>query len=252
MGNILRNKKIYNDEVKLNKQYIINCDDDGYILEISDKLINLLEYNIDELKGQFIGKIMSPFLAFLHGKILIPKYKKLTVIQRNAVNMVLSGYKYKRPLVIYTKNKKSIYVYLYLGVNNFFSPSKKEFGTTFIITFDILPEPKNEIVYTHELNIKKNINEFRLSQNKIIVASIDFKDSTKLLVDNGATKMIEIYKKFHNDVVDLIKTYYYPYIYIHEIIGDCFVIMSNIDWAHNMPKYCASLMISFIFKYLYH
>lgn len=247
MGNIIKNKKIYSDEIKSHHECIINCDSNGIVLEVSDRLARVLDYYPNELVGNFIGMIMSPFISFLHKKILIPKYKKLSVIERNTVNLVLSGFKYKRPLIIYTKNKKAIYVNLYIGVNDFIN-SNRTSGTTFIVTFDILPEPENSIVYTPELEITKRTGEFKSTVNKIVIVSIDFKDSTKLLVDNGNSIMIGLYKNFHNDVIDLIKSKYYPYIYIHEIVGDCFVIVSNIDWTHNMPKYCASLMVTFIYN----
>ncbi len=189
---------------------------------------------------------MSPFISYLHKKILIPKYNNLGHIEKKLVKMTLKGIKYKRPLIVYDKNKNPIHVNLYLDVDNIIN-EKNNIEHIFSVYFEFIKIPENNIMYTPEINLKNKNNEFVLTKNKIVIVSIDFKDSTKFLVDIGTIKVIETYKQFHMDVIELIRSKYYPYIYIHEIIGDCFIIVSNIDWSFNMPKYCASLMISFIF-----
>lgn len=259
-----KKSKIYidiNTQIFNSNQLVIICDKDGLIINISEKLLNLLNYKMIELKNKFIGVIMSPFLSFVHKTIIIPKYKSLNIIERKIIDIFISGTNYKRPMMIFDKNSNPINVNL--SVRIFRTNDQSDF--VFQINFEYINKTNNSVIYTREINtaysayeqnsiIKLssdnsnyyNAAEFKITKNKIVVVSIDFRNSVEFLVSNGTMKTINIYKKFHNDVIILLKKNYYPYIYIHEIIGDCFIIVSNIDWSLNMPKFCASLIFSFL------
>jgi hypothetical protein len=186
------------------------------------------------LKGKFIGIIMTQFLSYIHSNIILPKYNKLNKCEKKSINIFISANQYKRPMIIYTKSKNPLYV-------NISIKTCDNDDCDFKVEFELIEKLDNSLIYTHEIKknnqykiIKKldnsivyvreksysNIDyenqydDFVLSNNKIIVISIDFRNSTQLLVESGVIKAIEVYKKFHNDVVSLIKTNYYPYIYI--------------------------------------
>ena len=234
--------KIFNNKNNTNKYFYIGCNSSGMIVEISNELKTILKYTSDELNGKFIGILMSPLISYLYKQYLIPKYINCRYKKKMITNTLLKN-KNKRSLIIYDKNKRPIHVNLYIDVNNFINT----LDTVFHIIFEFVKEP-SRIVYTSELMLLNKTDDFKLSKNKIVIVSIDFKDSTKLLVSGGTVNIINIYKHFHNDVILLIKSKYYPYIYIHEIIGDCFIIVSNINWSHDVINFCASIMISFIFN----
>lgn len=236
--------KIYNDKNNPNKYFYIGCNSSGKMIKISNELINILKYTPNELDGKFIGILMSPFISYLYKRYFIPKYENCKYKYKKKIMITDILSKNKRPLIIYDKNNKPIYVYLYIDVNNFINT----LDIVIHIIFEFVKEPLNNQIYTSETMLLNKTDDFKVSKNKIVIVSIDFKDSTKLLVSNGTVKMINIYKKFHNDVILLIKSKYYPYIYIHEIIGDCFIIVSNINWSYDVINFCASIIISFIFN----
>ena len=46
--------------------------------------------------------------------------------------------------------------------------------------------------------------------------------------------------------IEIIKTGYYPWIAIHEIIGDSFVYILNADWMYACTDTCAILTMNFL------
>ena len=63
--------------------------------------------------------------------------------------------------------------------------------------------------------------------------------------------MAYLNKRFFDDIVSIITDYFYPYINIHEVIGDCFVLILNAEWSYTCPQFCASLAMDFLNR-LYH
>jgi Adenylate and Guanylate cyclase catalytic domain len=61
----------------------------------------------------------------------------------------------------------------------------------------------------------------------------------------GPEYMANLSKRFYNDVIQIIKTKYYPYIYIYEIVGDSFVFMINADWIYSVPFIPAIIGLKF-------
>lgn len=261
MGNFInkKNNKIYHSSLDTNilfensldtnisfenslnlKGFQILCDKDGIILHVDDNILELLTYDLNEIVGKFIGILMSPFLSYIHSHIILPKYTKLNFVEKKVIDIFISGLKIKRPIIIF--DSKSCPVYVNLSVKAFSSLSTYKFQ----VNFEPIKKIDNSLIYTHELYIKYKTTKFLATKNKIVVVSIDFRNSTEYLIKNGTFNAIELYKKFHCDVLKLLKKNYYPYIYIHEIIGDCFVIVSNIDWALSIPKFCASIIMSFL------
>ncbi len=232
-------------------ELIIKCNKDGIILDVCDFFLTITGYEIDDLQNKFIGIIMSPFLSYIHSNIIFPKYNKLNYVEKKSVNIFISGLEAKRPMIIYDKNKNPLYV-------NISVKTLQKQSYYFQVNIELIKQIDNTLIYTnqmrtinnyhYELPIEDKSEDFKLSKNKIVVISIDFRNSTEFLVKNGTLETIYKYKKFHNEIINLIKKKYYPYIYIHEIIGDCFVIVSNIDWALNIPKLCASLVMSFLME----
>lgn len=235
----LDNNTLFEDTLNL-KKFQILCDKDGIILHVDDNILKLLTYDLDEIIGKFIGIIMTPFLSYIHSHIILPKYTKLNLVEKKVVDVFISGLKIKRPMIIFDSKSSPVYVNLFVQVFSSLSTYK------FQLNFEPIKKIDNSLIYTHELYIKYKTTKFVTTKNKIVIVSIDFRNSTEYLVKNGTVNTIELYKKFHCDVLKLLKNNYYPYIYIHEIIGDCFVIVCNIDWAITIPKFCASIIMSFL------
>jgi hypothetical protein len=217
------------------KKYCIMCNVDGYITDVDDDTLSIILYEKENIVGKFVGVLMSPFMEKLHKHILLPKYKKMNQLQKNIVHIFLSGISIKRPLIIYTVNQTPIYITLYIHYTL----------NMFRLEFIVEPDLDNSNIYTHNIHIK-NDYQFKESKNRLVIISLDFVNSTENLIKDGTLKFIETTQRFHTDIIHIIKTYYYPYIYIHEIVGDSFIIVLNADWTYNINKYTASLAFSFL------
>jgi class 3 adenylate cyclase len=133
-----------------------------------------------------------------------------------------------------------------------FSSLKNPFITTsinlskqFYLTFDLIDEPL-DLFYTYIPMEKDGV--FTESKSKVVVICIDFIDSTATLISQGGSLLsIDNSIKFHKEIVKLIRNVYYPFIYLHEVIGDSFIIALNTDWAYTSDFFCCSLALSFIF-----
>ncbi len=88
--------------------------------------------------------------------------------------------------------------------------------------------------------------DFNITKNDIVLICIDFINSTQMLLNLGTNHMIKISKSFYNDVIELIKRKYYPYIYIYEIVGDSFMFIINADWTYNIEMICATIGMNFV------
>ena len=75
---------------------------------------------------------------------------------------------------------------------------------------------------------------------------MDFVNSTSNLMANGDKYIANLSLNFFNMVKNIIKQRYYPYVYIHEIVGDSFVFIINADWTYNIPELCATIAFDFI------
>lgn len=218
--------------------YVINCNDDGYIIDIDDATLSLLMYEKQNLLTKFIGILMSPFMNYLHKNVLLPKYKNLNNIKKNIAHIFLSGKSAKRPLIIYNILKEPIYILLSVNFMKF------GFNISFVVCDDIA----NKYIYSKKICSTNNSFGFKQTNNKLVIISIDFINSTEQLISNGVLNYININKRFHNDIITKIKRYYYPYIYLHEIIGDAFILLLNADWTFNIPRYTTSLALLFIYE----
>jgi len=219
-----------------NELFII-ANSHGIIQDISDSLLSLLKYERDVLNSQFIGILMSPFMSYLHTNVYFPKYNKLNRIQKNIVHVLISALsESRRPLIIYDINKNPIYVHI---------TAKLVAINVFKATFECISDIYNDNLLSKPIGIVKS-DAFAETNMDVVLISIDFKNSTETLMNYGTRDYIALNRKFYNDVVYLIKQYYYPYIYIHEVIGDCFVFVLNSDWTYNLTNYCASLAYSFL------
>ena len=94
--------------------------------------------------------------------------------------------------------------------------------------------------------------KFIVDENGIVLGYNN--DSQKVLYygRNGLEgKFIGINKRFFDYIVSIITDFFYPYINMHEVIGDCFVLIVNAEWTYTCLQFCASLAIDFINRLLY-
>jgi hypothetical protein len=216
--------------------YEIMCDTNGIIVDVTNDVVQLLGFEKQVLLSSFIGRIMSPFLSYIHSNVLLPKYHSANNIQKNIIHLFLSGKTVKRPLIIYTITRAPIYVKLYIRLTN------KHFHIQFSIKNDL----RNSSVY-----LQNNINDgfivndrFKKTKNSVVQISLDFKtESTK---PNTTLGEIELHNKFHDDIIKILKSYYYPYLYIYEITNEHYMFVLNVEWLFHTTGWCASLAISFL------
>lgn len=210
-------------------------------------MLTLLLFERSLIVDEFIGIIMSPFMCYLHKQILFPKYHKMNKYQKQIAHLFLSGKTTsKRPLIIYNIHNQPIYV----DISVILAKLSDLKNYTLIVNFQLeshhnINESIDDNIYTKSYSNHK-VNVFQETKNKIVIISIDFKGSTEFLVRSGTLETININIRFFDIVKNLILKSYYPYIYIHEIIGDCYIIALNMDWTYNIPNFCTSLAFSFL------
>ena len=233
--------------------YSILCDNNGLIEDATHDMLVLLHCNIDTIKGKFIGSIMSLYMSMIHKQFFIGNFNTCGAIERNKIENRLKRGHRKRPILIYDIEGNSHTVGLSILYNKCpFDTNKNPFSTTsinlskqFYLIFDLIDEPL-DLFYTYIPMVNDGI--FTESKTKVVLICIDFVDSTATLISQGGALLsIDNSIKFHKAIVQLIRNVYYPFIYLHEVIGDSFIIALNIDWVYTSEVFCASLAISFIF-----
>jgi len=230
MGNCVSSKACDNTSLPVTpiqvvaiNDYIITCDKNGNIMNVTQALLDKLNYS--SLEGHFIGILMSDFMSMLHKKFFMYTFNESSGLENVHA---------KRSLIIYDIDKVAHNV---MASFEHFDHNEE---SRFNITFEFI---NKEISYP----VPKNANTvFKLNLKKCVLIIIDFIKYTELLHDKGAIEMIKISKRFHDLINELIITKYYPMIYLHEV-GDSFVLVLNTDWTYNSEKFCASLAINFIY-----
>jgi hypothetical protein len=220
------------------EMYII-CDKNGIIIDISQSVTQTLFYNEHELTGNSVCILMNKLNAYLHNKCYFSRYHQTLGLNNNAVQYKL---KQKRDTIIYNKYDRPLFV----------SITVEKYNDNFTIitlinkSFNI---DNNMYLYSHKIGL--NNKDFVESSNNIIIIMIDFINSTQILVNEGITNTINIQSFFYDDVINLLKNHFYPYIYIHEILGDSYIFVINAEWKNSITEYCASIAFDFITRLYY-
>jgi len=221
--------------------YWILTDENGIIIDISNCFLEKFLFEKVNIVGSFIGTIMSPFISYLHEHIFIPKYKSLSNLEKNIVNVLLSGKTKQRPLLIYDILRNPHYVFLSVNYNF----KKSNFKAVFTFQNDI---------WNHNLSpvVKSNFtNEITVSKNRVIVLTAKITYSNFLYNnDEDILNVQQLRKSIKNTIISIIKKYYYPYIYFYESYDNFFVFLLNCEWGHTIESYIASLSLSFVYKIL--
>jgi hypothetical protein len=206
--------------------YILHLNKLGNIIFISNELLILLEYTFDEINNKFIGKLTNDSMSLYLKKIFSLNNKSYIEI-----NLLLNN-----NITIYNKhNHNIIFIIDNIKINNIF-----EFK---LISNLYINNKINNYLYLYIYKDFIPTNKF-IESNNIVIISIDIIESTLLLVDN-IEKYLCLYKKLHKNIIFLLKYKYYPYIYIHEILGDSYIFISNLEIINNI-SICASLCYNFI------
>lgn len=222
--------------------YEIICDANGMIITATDDVFELLLYDRNILLNQFIGTIMSPFMEYIHRTILFPRYQSATPLQKNIMHVFLLGKTSKRPLIIYNVNRHPISVEISV---------KPISGGNFSLKLNVVNDNNISMYLQNSTNLSTIPSTFKQSKDKIITITLDFKNQSKYLTDYGPLKVIELHTKFRDDLIEILKRNYYPYIYIYEMTNDSCVLILNASWTFNITRYSASLAVCFLNE-LYH
>lgn len=227
------------DSTNTNSQMYIICDKNGIICDISQSVTQTLLYNENELIGNSVCILMNKLNAYLHNKCYFSRYYQTSDLCNNAIQYKL---KQKRDTIIYNKYDRPLYVSITVEKYN-------DNFTIITIINKLFNIDNNMYLYSHKTGLKNR--DFMESSNNIIIITLDFVNSTQILVNKGITNMINIQSFFYEDVINLLKNYFYPYIYIHEILGDSYVFVINAEWKNTITEYCTSIAFDFINR-LYH
>jgi len=211
---------------------MIFCDKNGYIISVTESLLHKLKYSAETLEGQFIGILMSDFMAMLHRKFFISAFHTAQGVDKNKLENKLKALHSKRSLIIYDIDKNSHIVSVSITYNDPYFTLVVEFVKESSTLFYSIP---NEVSTT-----------FKLNKSDSIIIKTDFIKSTELLQERGIPSLIDISVRFHDTLTKLIRHKYYPFIYLHEVIGDSFIIVLNTDWTYNSETFCGTLAINFI------
>lgn len=218
---------------------IIFCDNNGHLIDANKEFREIIGYDLHSVRDKFIGFLMSPFLEYLHRTIYIPQYNKSSSSERKASMNHLNSRTADRPLIIYDLGETPLYV------NIFFS--KEIVNEMKCIRLKINVNMDDNIEFIFSRTLRKPIqNSFALTHQNCVITFIDFIDSTKFLTQEGGFKMANKCSEFYRQVFSLIKLKFYPYIFIHEIVGDCFVLITNADWSYKIPHFCSSITLEFL------
>jgi class 3 adenylate cyclase len=235
---------IYSNKTKSLEDILINmyiwCSFDGTILNIDSNTVSILKYEKTELINKFIGCIMTEMLSNLHRDIYLKRLASQNIENKMKSIEHLNNRTKSRPLIIYTKERKPLYVYMNL------EKETEKLKIQFTLTNPYLTESEYENIFSRELKTHTAYNDFVYSKTKVIIICIDFVNSTSNLMSNGDKHTATLSLNFFNMVKNIIKQKYYPYVYIHEIVGDSFVFIINADWTYNIPELCATIAFDFM------
>ena len=229
----------------------------GEILKYNSTVETRLQYKNQALIGENIGVIMSPLMSMIHRSLFLKTYAQANKLKRNKINAELSRKGLgKRPLIIYDALRKPIFIEISVDSLST-SDLAKEHGLTpnGDYAFRLNGKITNTVGAEDHMNLySQNIrdlglkfdSDFRLTKNDIVVICIDFVDSTDILKLKGPVHMAHLNRRFFCDIADIITTYFYPFIHIHEVIGDCFVLVINADWTYSCRQFSATIAMDFI------
>ena len=257
----------------------ILCTIEGNILNFNHEFCKLTEYKINDLYFKFIGILMNDLLSFLHKQFFIPKMKYSDEIDKIILMHKLLNKTLMRPFIIYNKYNNPIYANIHIMeitsellaqlFNNFnmildlnhVSLLKEKY---IIITLDKIYDSIEITNFINEyqlnniilpdndfLNKKNTFTDIQETKNNIVIISIDrINKSEEPFTSNKFIKrnslLYEDHYNFYDDVLFIIKSYFYPFIYIYENMGDSFIFILNIDWMYNISIFCSTIALSFI------
>ena len=240
-------------------ELIFLCCESGFILNIDHNVEKYLQLQSPQIKGQFIGFIMSEFLCMLHMTYIFPNFKTASKTHRAACSSFIKAMTAKRPLIVYTSMGNPVYVEI--SVNTQYTAdsiplqsmlTEQDLEYYFVVHLTI-SDNQLDAFHLYDTSIKhlrQDLTDFRETRAMVVIC-IDFMNSTETLLSKGPFHMASINKQFYDSATSIIAKYFYPYINFHEIIGDCFVFVVNADWGCTIDNFCASLAINFVGKLQY-
>lgn len=263
---------------KQNEKLYILCDNNGIILNMNSHVKTILKYKLEDIKYKFIGIFMNKFLSFLHKKFFIPKMKSAHGLEKSKILNRMQSFSTDRPLIIYDINDKPFYMNLKL-IEMTKNELKETYKTYNMIEGLELDKDESYMMikidhYINKDNVSKivdddNINKlliniidnkllyilsnneqitpvFEQTKNNVVIINIDIMDSKEILMTKGEVVLIDINRRLYNDIIHIIKTYFYPYIYIYEISEDQFILIINACWTYNIPLFCCTIGLYFV------
>ena len=252
---------------------LILSNSQGEIISVNRKFEERLGFKLRSIRGQHIGILMTPVSEMLHRNVFLRHFASSSPLERDTIALRLSAKTHgKRPLIVFDCVRRPLLVAIHLvpiDAAEFRLLRETYFSANDCVTTADSPETGAQHWFLAELTEQVDNAEFifsdsvelreRIERNLncdfernpgVIIINIDLVGSTQMLSDHGVPAIIHCCKSFFNDIATLVKNEFYPYITVHEIVGDGFVLILNASWMYNLPMVSATLAVNFAAKLL--
>lgn len=265
------------DMAKFNKDNLLMLvNDRGEIVSINKTFEARLLYKRGSLRGNHIGILMTPFSEMLHRLLFLENYKEASALERDVIATRLNAKTYgKRPLIIFDAFRRPVLVNLHIEPINKPALLRNVLDVLFSDDGDVEDEEtafrsapyyfvaeltevedNANFIFSDSVELKERLDrmahlncDFERSPG-VIIMNIDLVGSTQILSDHGVPSIIHVCKTFFADIVKILRSEYHPYLCIHEVAGDGFILLLNASWTYNLPMISAMLAVNFAVKLL--
>lgn len=217
---------------------VIKCDPD-FLIQDYDQNARILLKCGNELYGQRITIIMSPFIAKLHDKYFEMLRVASDAARKTYAERIARAMTKASSFVIYNQERESILcnVTVDLNVGDLSS----------IVTIRPCRNHNNTSIPESFLSKSRIGDRYVESYESVTCVMMDLSNSTVFCNRNNPMRVAEMYYEIYK-IVKASVVEYYPYIYIHELLGDSIFLIVNAPFmikSKVMPCSGLALEVSF-------
>ena len=213
----------------------IICDSNFVIRSYDDKTCDLLKCDNKALCDKCITTVMSSFIANLHQQYFDTLRNASTEERKKYAFLIARSMTNASTFVVYDMDKKPILCTIKVSLSDDLSS---------VVCIEKQKDNLTSIPIIFNRSVK-NINDpFRAeTYDNVVCVMMDISNSTTFTNQNDP---IETAKMFYN-VYNIVKCHvlqYYPYIYIHELLGDSIFLIVNAPFMVKNTRRCSSSKIA--------
>jgi len=213
---------------------VLRCDSSFTITHADTSMLELLEYECHELIGKSILELMSPVVADIHRKIF-RNLKNLAPASVCVVGKRLLGSTMSRcrEFAVLDANKEAVMCSVSVVLRKDLSSKVR------------LQNTKGKVLHTVPLGFGRFINakpgvhvqEFE----EVICVMMDIAGSTKFSRSKLPRVMAELYHRMYVIANSVALQEAFPFVYIHEIVGDSLLLLVNAGFMVRYPSKAAAI-----------